>query len=112
MKNGQEEGGASEIEIPPIPIYRDEEGYLRIQGGLHRIKAAAEIGSTMLRKLRFEEIGMARDTDKAAAVDILWEDDEGNEHVEKIAVGDTKEVGSHLTWLHTVKEITVRHTGA
>jgi len=103
--NGQEGGGgASEIEIPPIPLYRDEEGYLRIQGGLHRIKAAAESGSTMLRKLRFEEISKAR------AVDILWEDDEGNEHVEKIAVGDTKEVGSRLTWLHTVKEITVRHT--
>ncbi|GAH13215.1 unnamed protein product, partial [marine sediment metagenome] len=39
---------------------------------------------------------------KADAVEILWEDDEGNEHVEKIAVGDTKEVGSRLTWLHTV----------
>ncbi len=49
----------SEIEIPPIPLYRDEEGYLRLQGGLHRIKAAVESGSTMLRKLRFQEIGMA-----------------------------------------------------
>jgi len=97
---------SSEIEIPPIPLYRDEEGYLRIQGGLHRIKAAAESGPTMLRKLRFKEIGMV----KADGVDILWEDDEGNEHVEKIAVGDTKEVGSRLTWLHTVKEITVKHT--
>jgi len=107
MKNGQVEGGgALEIEIPPIPIYRDEEGYLRIQGGLHRIKAAAESGSTMLRELRFEEISKAR------AVGILWEDDEGNEHYEEIAVGDTKEVGSRLTWLHTVKEITVRHTEA
>ncbi len=49
---------------------------------------------------------------KAAAVGILWEDDEGNEHYEEIAVGDTKEVGSTLTWLHTVKEITLKHTGA
>ena len=71
---------------------------------MHRIKAAVESGPTMLRKLRFEEISKAR------AVDILWEDDEGNEHVEEIAVGDTKEVGSRLTWLHTVKEITVKHT--
>jgi len=77
---------------------------------MHRIKAAVESGPTMLRKLRFEEIAHARM--KAAAVDILWKDDEGNEHVEEIAVGDTKEVGSRLTWLHTVKEITVKHTGA
>lgn len=50
----------------------------------------------------------SRGPDQAAAVGILWEDDEGNEHVEEIAVGDTKEVGSRLTWLHTVKEITVK----
>lgn len=48
---------------------------------------------------------------KADAVGILWLDDEGNEHYEEIAVGDTKEVGSTLTWLHTVKEITVKHIG-
>ena len=54
----------------------------------------------------------SRGPDQAAAVDILWKDDEGNEHVEEIAVGDTKEVGSRLTWLHTVKEITVKHIGA
>jgi len=46
---------------------------------------------------------------KADAVDILWVDDEGNEEVEEIRVGTTKEVGSILTSLLTVKEITVRH---
>jgi len=52
----------------------------------------------------------SRGPDQAAAVDILWEDDEGNEQVEEIRVGTTKEVGSILTSLLTVKEITVRHT--
>lgn len=47
---------------------------------------------------------------KADGVDILWEDDEGNEQVEEIRVGTTKEVGSILTSLLTVKEIVVRHT--
>jgi len=47
---------------------------------------------------------------KADAVDILWEGDEGYEQVEEIRVGTTKEVGSILTSLLTVKEITVRHT--
>lgn len=45
---------------------------------------------------------------KVAAIGILWKDDEGNETVEEIAVGDTKELGSILTSLLTVKEIVIR----
>lgn len=41
------------------------------------------------------------------SVKILWEDDEGAEFVDKYEVGDTKEVGDRLTWLHTIKSITL-----
>lgn len=41
------------------------------------------------------------------AVGILRVDDEGTEHYEEISVGDTREVGHTLHWLHTVKEITI-----
>lgn len=45
---------------------------------------------------------------KATTIGILWVDDEGNETVEEIGVGTTKEVGSILTSLLTVKEIVIR----
>lgn len=48
---------------------------------------------------------------KADGVDILWVDEfDGYEQVEEIRVGTTKEVGSILTSLLTVKEIVVKHT--
>lgn len=45
---------------------------------------------------------------KAAAIGILWVDDEGNEQVEELSVGFTKEVGSSLISLLEVKEIVIR----
>lgn len=45
---------------------------------------------------------------KAATIEVLWIDDEGNEQVEEIGVGMTKEVGSILTSQITVKEIVIK----
>ena len=44
---------------------------------------------------------------EVSAVGILRVDDEDTEHYEEISVGDTREVGHTLHWLHTVKEITI-----
>jgi hypothetical protein len=41
---------------------------------------------------------------KAASIEILWLDDEGNEIAETITVGDTRERGR---WTQTVKEINI-----
>jgi hypothetical protein len=76
--------------------------------------------SRLLGKVNYMDTGNVIDTlngiigvckaglEKTIGVDVLWLDDEGNEHLQTFDVGDTKEVGHTIHWLHTVKEITVR----